>query len=83
MVQEEWEIHFNLLSSEKRSESFKFLVNPMSDSRTEIPSFPKDNFLRALQSHHENSQYILYEGKLKNLKIKENNSYCSNNYHVW
>ncbi|MFX0122624.1 MAG: hypothetical protein ACFFAE_03245 [Candidatus Hodarchaeota archaeon] len=69
MKMEEWEISFNL-SAGDRSEHFQFNINPVKDMTKEFPSFPKDNFLRALKSHGESNKYNLHSGMITDLKIK-------------
>ncbi|MHA2244720.1 MAG: hypothetical protein ACXADY_07090 [Candidatus Hodarchaeales archaeon] len=64
-----WEISFNLRAGD-RSEQFQFLVNPVKDMTKTFPSFPKDKFLRALQSHSEDHKYALHSGMINNLKIR-------------
>ncbi|MFX0013792.1 MAG: hypothetical protein ACFFB2_03430 [Promethearchaeota archaeon] len=66
---DEWEISFNLQAG-GRAEHFQFLVNPMKDKTKEFPNFPKDKFLRALQSHGEENKYTLHSGMLTDLKFK-------------
>ena len=69
MKMDEWEISFNLRAGD-RSEHFQFNVNPVKDMTKEFPSFPKDNFLRALKAHGESNQYNLHSGMITDLKIK-------------
>ncbi|MFX0149239.1 MAG: hypothetical protein ACFFAJ_00505 [Candidatus Hodarchaeota archaeon] len=69
MNKDEWEIKFKLQAAQ-RSESFQFSVNSLRDSSVEFPSFPKDKFLRALQTHSESKHYSLYSGMLRDLKFK-------------
>ncbi|MFW9905000.1 MAG: hypothetical protein ACFFFH_11750, partial [Candidatus Thorarchaeota archaeon] len=66
---DEWEISFNLRAGD-RSEHFQFNVNPVKDKTKEIPSFPKDKFLRALKTHGESDKYNLHSGMITDLKIK-------------
>lgn len=66
---DEWEISFNLRAGD-RSEHFQFQVNPVKDMTKEFPSFPKDNFLRALKTHGERDIYNLHSGMIRDLKIK-------------
>ncbi|MFX0172396.1 MAG: hypothetical protein ACFE9L_10775 [Candidatus Hodarchaeota archaeon] len=69
MSKDEWEIKFKLQAAQ-RSESFQFSVNSLKDSSVEFPSFPKDKFLRALQTHSDSKLYSLYSGIIRDLKFK-------------
>jgi hypothetical protein len=69
MKMDEWEISFNLRAGD-RSEQFQFNVNPIKEMTKEFPSFPKDNFLRALKAHGESDKYNLHSGMITDLKIK-------------
>ena len=73
---QDWEIKFNL-QAENRSEEFKFIVNSLEgiEPGVEIPSFPKDKFIRALRTHQENNHYQLYKGKITDLQFKKTNEY--------
>ncbi|MHA2203918.1 MAG: hypothetical protein ACW991_09530, partial [Candidatus Hodarchaeales archaeon] len=66
---DDWEISFKLRAGD-RSEHFQFNVNPVKDKTKQIPSFPKDKFLRALKTHGESNRYNLHTGMITDLKVK-------------
>ncbi|MHA2307620.1 MAG: hypothetical protein ACXACU_19750 [Candidatus Hodarchaeales archaeon] len=71
---DDWEISFNLQAAE-RSESFSISVNSLKSPGKTLPSFPKEKFIRALNTHSAENKYILHSGTLKNIKFKKTSEY--------
>ena len=74
---DEWEISFDLRAGD-RSEHFQFLVNPVKEMTKDFPSFPKDKFLRALNTHSEENRYVLHSGLISDLRFKHTSEYHEN-----
>ncbi|NHJ02570.1 MAG: hypothetical protein EAX86_10570 [Candidatus Heimdallarchaeota archaeon] len=71
---DEWEISFDLVAG-NRAEHFQFKANSLKE--TKIPSFPKDKFLKAIETHGLANEYRLHMGKLGNLKFKNTPEYTN------